>query len=123
MDSKIHHIVISYDPVLTGRSNLYLDGSHQASGSASIALADFEDEENWLGRSRYESLPFFKGEVHEFRIHNRALTEENVIASRAEGPDQLPGPEISLFKSLPTKIRSGGSSNWHGRFSPPKLGK
>ena len=73
-------------------------------------MADFEDEENWLGRSRYESLPFFKGEVHEFRIHNRALTEENVIASRAEGPDQLPGPEISLFKSLPTKIRSGGSS-------------
>ena len=110
LDGKAHHVVVSYDPVLTGRAHLYLDGTHQASGPASIALADFQDEANWLGRSRYEALPFFKGNIHEFRIHSRALSQTNVQASHAAGAEDLPGPTITSFSGSPRTIRSGDES-------------
>lgn len=111
INAQAHHIVLSYDVSSTRRANLYMDGVQQASGPASIALADFDDAENWLGRSRYESLPFFKGEFHEFRIHGRALSEGNVTASYTAGPDNLPGPGIANFMVSPLTIRSGESAS------------
>ncbi|MBT3468140.1 MAG: hypothetical protein HN467_02340 [Opitutae bacterium] len=111
VNAQSHHIVLSYDASFSRRANLYLDGELQASGPASIPLSDFDDAENWLGRSRYESLPFFKGEFHEFRIHGRALSTGNVMASYTAGPDNLPGPNIANFVVSPLTIRSGESAS------------
>jgi hypothetical protein len=44
---------------------------------------------NWLGRSQFGSDPYFRGSISEFRIHNAALTAEQVSQSFQLGPDKL----------------------------------
>ncbi|MDX2154001.1 MAG: M12 family metallopeptidase [Bryobacteraceae bacterium] len=46
--------------------------------------------QNWLGRSQYTADPSFQGRIDEFRIYDRALTAEEILASQASGPDRLP---------------------------------
>ena len=53
-------------------ASLYLDGNLLASEPTAITLADIDDQNNWIGRSKYDN-PYYIGEFTEFRIYNVAL--------------------------------------------------
>lgn len=54
-----------------------------------FTLSDLDDVNNWLGRSNWANDANLNGDFHEFRIYDHALSEEEIFASRASGPDSL----------------------------------
>jgi len=73
------------------RVKIYIDGEKKAE---SEILADPSEIANpthfWLGRSLWEGDPFFKGSISEFRIHDEALSEADILRSASAGPDRFP---------------------------------
>ncbi len=67
--------------------SLYLNGSLQSSAPFTQQLSAIENVNNWLGRSQYVIDDELSGTLYEFRIYRAALTEEQVYASYARGPD------------------------------------
>jgi hypothetical protein len=55
-------------------------------------LSQIDDVNNWLGRSQFTPDPGFAGTYDEFRIYSAALTDAQIAASFAKGPDMLPTP-------------------------------
>jgi len=60
-----------------------LEGSVAFSGT----LAGINDINNWLGLSQYSPDPELGGALHEARIYNAALTDEQIAFSFAQGTD------------------------------------
>jgi hypothetical protein len=80
------HVVGVFDD--TGNAmRIYIDGGRVASQANAGSLADLDDVNNWLGRSQYVGDPDFAGQLHEFRIYNRALSDSEVLGSYEAGPD------------------------------------
>ncbi len=58
---------------------LYVDGWLAASGPTTDLPADMGvTTQNWLGRSLWTADPYFMGLLDEFRIYNRALSDNEV---------------------------------------------
>jgi hypothetical protein len=66
---------------------LYLDGELEGLTSPVGSLSEINDVNNWLGRSQFTVDPELGGSLHEFRIYNAALSDVQIAASFAEGPD------------------------------------
>jgi len=69
---------------------LYKDqdtGAIDAAVTFQGSLSTLNDINNWLGRSQYTKDPAFQGSIDEFRIYRKALSEAEVQASFAAGPD------------------------------------
>jgi len=80
------HVVGVFDD--TGNEmRIYVDGSRVASQANGRSLSELDDVNNWLGRSQYVGDPDYAGQLHEFRIYNRALSDAEVLASYEAGPD------------------------------------
>jgi hypothetical protein len=80
------HVVGVFDD--TGNEmRIYVDGSLVAVRPNARSLSELDDVNNWLGRSQYVGDPDFAGQLHEFRIYNRALSSTQVQDSYAAGPD------------------------------------
>ncbi|MBT6462361.1 MAG: hypothetical protein HOK49_07465 [Opitutae bacterium] len=101
-----YHMAVSYDDE-NNIVSLYIDGELQNSTITTISLADIQDDNNWLGRSQFTMIPYYDGRITEFRIHDRALTEDSVKSSFQKGPDDLPGPVINAFRVDKSIVRSG----------------
>ena len=75
---------------MNGTMRLYADG--RLIGTSGIHpdldINQLPDNNNWLGRSQWPD-PLFDGAYNEFRIHNNALSAEEVAANFAEGPDDV----------------------------------
>ena len=68
--------------------NYWRDGVHITTDAATaFVLADINDVNNWLGRSNWTVDANTAGSFDEFRIYDTALTEAQIEASRAAGPD------------------------------------
>jgi hypothetical protein len=106
------HVAVSYD-FLAGTSTLFLNGQHVASGVASVPLNQINDVNVWLGRSQWND-PYFNGQFDEFRIYNGAMSDQQITASYAAGPDALLGPVPKLVAQL-----NGGSLNLLWPLSAP----
>jgi tetratricopeptide (TPR) repeat protein len=91
------HFALTLDPGdrsagPNGTMRLYLDGKQVATGRMfQNFLATFNDNNCWLGRT-YAGNPFFSGIYNEFRIYDKALTPEEVLASFRAGPDAVIPP-------------------------------
>jgi len=75
---------------------LYVDGVPNGvpgTMSDSALLARVVDDNNWIGRSQWAADQLYAGAVFEFRIYSRALSAAEIAASRAAGPDTLPGAD------------------------------
>jgi uncharacterized protein len=72
------HIAI----VLDGqKASLYVDGTLESTSAVTMRLADLgTTANNWLGRSQYAQDPYFKGQLDDFRIYDRALSAEQLSA-------------------------------------------
>jgi hypothetical protein len=66
---------------------LYLNGALQNQATGLSALSQLNDINNWLGRSQYQRDPELSGTIDEFRIYNVALSQVQIQASYAAGPD------------------------------------
>jgi hypothetical protein len=66
---------------------MYLNGVLVASGTATIPLSGIIDTNCWLGRSLFSVDPYFYGSYHEFRIYSGLLSDSDVAADYAAGPD------------------------------------
>ncbi len=102
----LSHVALVYDGV-NRLMSLYVDGVFQKSGTASVKLGDVSPVNLWIGKSIYAWAPNYKGKVHEFRIHDNALTAEKVKKSFDFGSEELPGPRIQSFSTDRKTVRSG----------------
>ena len=75
-----HHLAVTIDPGNTTHS-LYLDGKLVARNT----IAQYAPRrlgvtiQNWLGRSQYETDPYFDGALDEFRIYERVLSAGEIL--------------------------------------------
>jgi Concanavalin A-like lectin/glucanases superfamily len=84
-----HHFAAVVDA--SGPSaRLYIDGTLVATTPLISTLSGLHDVNNWLGRSQFVTDPEFGGTYYEFRIHSAAMTQAQIAASIAAGPDTLP---------------------------------
>jgi len=92
------HVAVSYD-YLAGTSGLFLNGQRIANGTATDPLSQINDVNVWLGKSQWND-PYLNGQFDEFRIYNGALSDQQLAASYAAGPDALFGPVPRLDVQL-----------------------
>ncbi|MEM8710664.1 MAG: LamG domain-containing protein, partial [Planctomycetota bacterium] len=95
---------------------LYQDGVLQDTTPIDLDLSSLVDENNWLGRSQWQNDPGFLGDIEEFRIYGNALTDAEVAASFAAGPDpnfvgdSYCGPSVPNTTGASAAIFGTGSS-------------
>jgi len=88
------HVALTIDADIDV-ARLYLNGNLVGTQEGvTLSPADLGNTtNNWLGRSQFGSDPYFAGSISEFRIHNAALTAEQVAQSFQLGADKLvPNP-------------------------------
>jgi hypothetical protein len=83
--NSVQHLVLVVDDT-KNELRLYLNGGVAALSGFTQSLSSLKDVNNWLGRSNFKDMPF-KGSIDEFRIYETALTEAQIAASYAFGPD------------------------------------
>lgn len=87
-------VAVTYSPV-RGITKFYMNGQPVASGAAVIPLSAIVDTNNWLGRSQYTQDSYFSGRFDEFRIFAGFLSDADVTADYAAGPNKV-GTDYSL---------------------------
>jgi hypothetical protein len=70
-----------------GTMTMYVDGQPLAQGALPFALADIVDRNNWLGRSQWVQDGFLGARYDEFRMYSGALSDAEIAALYARGPD------------------------------------
>jgi hypothetical protein len=81
-------VAVTYSPVRR-IAKLYLNGVSVSTGVATIPLSGIFDNNNWLGRSGFSSDAYFNGRYNEFRIYGGLLSDSDVAADFAAGPDAV----------------------------------
>jgi len=78
MSTGWHHVAVVIDAAsMTLR--LYEDGTLVREGPTTLLPKDLATtNQNWLGRSQYTGDPYLTGELDDFRIYNRALSEAEI---------------------------------------------
>lgn len=69
------------------RVSLFYGGRVVSETALGGPLSDFEEVNNWLGKSQYSADPHARGTYDELRIYHQALTACEVSALTALGPD------------------------------------
>jgi hypothetical protein len=87
----VQHIAVVVDAASSTLS-LYLDGAAQGSTHMPGKLSDITIQDLWLGRSHFPNDPELFGSLLEFRIYGAALTNSQIKASSAAGPDYVFAP-------------------------------
>jgi Concanavalin A-like lectin/glucanases superfamily len=113
-------VAVTYSPV-RGVTKLYLNGVPVSSGIANIPLSGIIDTNNWLGRSQYSFDSYFGGRYNEFRIYSGLLSDSDVAADYAAGPDVV-GVDYVLhdYSSTNSMTVTWGltATNWYLQSSP-----
>ena len=86
--NAMSQVAVTYSPV-RGMMKMYLNGVLVASGVATIPLSGIVDTNNWLGRSMFLNDAYFYGSYNEFRIYRGLLSDSDVAADYAAGPDTV----------------------------------
>jgi len=84
--NRTSHVAVVYSPV-RGVARLYLNGVLVAANVAPIPLAAINDVNNWLGRSQFSWDSYFYGRFDEFRIYAGCLSDVEISANYAAGPN------------------------------------
>jgi hypothetical protein len=113
-------VAVTYSPV-RGVAKLYVNGVLVTSGVATIPLSGIIDTNNWLGRSQFVADAYFGGRYGEFRIYSGLLSDSDVAADYAAGPDVV-GVDYVLHDYASTNsltITWGlSATNWYLQSSP-----
>jgi hypothetical protein len=79
-DNNWHHVAVSYDQSASGAITVYIDGILQLSNPNSSAWSWPASQEIELGRSHDGYWKRFDGQMDDFRIYNRVLTDSEVAS-------------------------------------------
>jgi hypothetical protein len=82
----VHHIAVVVDDS-SDQLRLYMDGVLQSTAVMTESLSSVRDKNNWIGRSQFSGDPELSGALHELRIYDQALSEDQIALSIASGPD------------------------------------
>jgi hypothetical protein len=86
----LHHVAVVVDDGVNGGVDdliLYVDGVERGRDTNMTRnLAGVGTNNAWLGRSLYVNDQYFTGRIDEFRIHDTALSAEDVLARYQAGP-------------------------------------
>lgn len=108
------HVAITYSPV-RNVAKFYYNGKPSSPQSATTPLAAINDMNNWLGRSQFVEDPYLRGRYNEFRIYSGFLSDADIAADYAAGPDVI-GSDflLHIFPSNTNLTLTWGSSvtNW-----------
>jgi hypothetical protein len=83
------HVALVIDPSAETMT-LYQDGQLLRACALRRPLSSIDDGNSWLGRSNYVADADFAGSFDEFRMYGAALSDEDIAASFAAGPDAKP---------------------------------
>ena len=100
------HIALSLDAG-AGAIKLYINGVLEDTTPIGLDLTSLVDENNWVGRAQFQTNPYFEGSITEFRVYGDVLTDAEVAASFAAGPDPTP---VGQIYCSPAVVNSTGSS-------------
>lgn len=75
---------------------IYTNGVFAQAGPEPVPLSAVAPDLAYLNRSLYTGDVYADRTVNEFRIYDGAMTPAEVAASQLAGPDQLPGPMLSV---------------------------
>jgi hypothetical protein len=93
------HVAVVYDTA-AGAARMYVNGQRVATGPITYPLSVVEDLNVYLGRAQWTD-PKFAGEFIEFRIYEGTYLDDEIAATFAAGPDQLPdftpAPRLELL--------------------------
>lgn len=80
-DNQWTYVAVTYD----GSSmKLYQDGEVVGTAAASDKLTDLEDStQNFIGKSKFAADALLQAKVDDFRVYNRALSQDEIKAIRA----------------------------------------
>ena len=92
------HVAVTYN-FAAGSARLFLNGQRVAIGPAVFPLSLLNEFNDYLGQSQYND-PALQGSYDEFRIYDGALTDSQIAAEFAAGPNTLPGHAINLTAAL-----------------------
>lgn len=84
------HVAVVYD-YTSGVSRLYVDGVRVDAGPVTDPLSAMTDINNWFGRSNWPD-EYFNGLLNEIRFWSGAMSDQQVAARFAAGPDSLEEP-------------------------------
>lgn len=87
---EFRHVALTVAQLGNGSSrlNFWMDGVRLlADQTVPLTLAQLNDVNAWLGRSQDHQSGNLAATYDEFRVYDRALSEAEVLASRAAGPD------------------------------------
>jgi hypothetical protein len=114
-------LAVTYSPI-RGLAKMYLNGALVASDVATIPLSGIIDNNNCLGRSQWSNDPNFGGRYNEFRIYSGLLSDADVAADYAAGPDVVGVDYVLHNYYVPTNsltITWGlSATNWYLESSP-----
>jgi autotransporter-associated beta strand protein len=86
-DDTEHHFALSRDAA-TSTMRMYFDGQLVSTvNNASLDPTTIEMVNMWLGRSNFSADAFYNGDINEFRIFDRALSDAALLANFQAGPD------------------------------------
>jgi hypothetical protein len=113
-------VAVTYSPI-RGIAKLYINGQPVAAGAATIPLSAIKDANNWLGKSQFDEDSYFGGRYDEFRIYRGFLSDADVVADYAAGPNVV-GVDYVLhdFLSSNSLAVTWGTTatNWFLESSP-----
>jgi hypothetical protein len=74
-----HHVAVTIDSA-TMTMKLYVDGDIKTSGATRLLPKDMGvTTQNWLAKSQYSADAYYKGDLDDFRIYNKALSKGEVM--------------------------------------------
>ncbi len=79
-DNNWHHVVLTYDQSATGTVSLYVDGAIDSSNSNGNAWSWTAGQPIWLGLSQDAYWRPYDGQLDDFRIYNRILTDTEIAS-------------------------------------------
>jgi len=88
-----NHVALTFDG---NTISYYLDGRLSRIHAQQRGRADLADLPMWIGRCRGHGEEFFKGEMDEIRIYDRAISSENVLVHFKESAGSF-GKDTSVF--------------------------
>ena len=125
VDSNWHHVALTYDQSASGNVSVYLDGVLLMSQANTAAWSWDATQEIELGRSHDPYWQTYNGQMDDFRIYSRVLTEAEIATIAA------PATSDTLVDNTALKVRynfdttgGGKSLTWSAGslLSSPTLG-
>ena len=110
VDGNWHHVALTYDQSASGSVTVYVDGVQVDSGANTSAWSWDTTQEIELGRSHDTYWQDYNGDMDDFRIYNRVLTDAEIATIATPATSDTPVDTAALKVRYNFDTTSGGQS-------------